>query len=148
MLLILRFSLLTLSQTNLLRCIDQARIEINLPLPPLHHSIVFSRTQIHKRKTKMLINCTLQGMIDGDLCFAFAVVIVPQHEGWTPEHKPMIFFPSSPMPLSLNNSICIHQSCICHSWYVLQGSLPRMLCSRHFDSPHSVQDSRDQSPHG
>lgn len=96
----------------------------------------------------MLINCMLQRMIDGDLCFAFAVVIVPQHEGWTPEHKPMIFFPSSPMPLSLNNSICIHQSCICHSWYVLSGSLPRMLCFIYFDSPHSVQVSRDQSTHG
>lgn len=96
----------------------------------------------------MLINCTLQEMIDGDLCLAFAVAVVPRHDGWTAEHKPMIFFPSSPMPPSLNNSICIHQSRICHSWYVLPGSLPSMLCSRCFDSPISVQVSRDQPPHG
>lgn len=46
----------------------------------------------------------LQRMKDGDLCFAFAVVTVKEaveatgdrYEGWTKEHKPMIFFPIQP----------------------------------------------------
>lgn len=59
------------------------------------------------------MNGVRRGLMDGDLCVAFAVVIVAQREGWTPEQRPTIFPWSSPMPLSQNNSIRIHQSCIC-----------------------------------
>lgn len=75
-------------------------------------------------------------LMDGDLCVAFAVVIVGRREGWTAEDGPVIG-PSRPLPLSQNNSICIHQSCICHSCDVLPGAVPSMLCSGRFDSPHS-----------
>lgn len=147
---ILQYSLLTASQRNLLGCIDQVKMEIKLPLQALSllSSPSLALSHAHKGKTKMLINCTMWLLRDGDLCFAFAAVIVRQHEGWTPEHKPMIFFPSSPMPLSRNNSICIHRWCICHSCYVLSGSLPKMLCSRHSDSRHSAQNWEDGFPLG
>lgn len=63
-------------------------------------------------------------LMDADLCVAFAVVMVAQLEGWTAEHKPMIFSSSTPMPLRQNNSICIHQSCICHRRRELPAPFP------------------------
>lgn len=139
----------TLSDSDkLMWCIDQVGIEINLhtfaSLLYSTASYTHTRTNAHAdRRTKMLINCVWWQMTDGDLRFAFAVVVVKEsmkarrdhYEGWTTKHKPMIFFSSSPKLRSLNNSICIHQRCICHSCCVLSGSLPSMLCSLHFDSP-------------
>lgn len=126
-------------------CIDQVRIGKNICLPSHLFSILsFSHIYTHEQ-TKMLINLMLQEMIDGHLYPLPLLLSLSHHMKDRHENTHQWSFSHPAQSLSLNNWIFVHQSCICHSWYVLSGFLPGMLCSIHFDSPRSVQVWRDQA---